>query len=90
MDQRVILGFGGRLQPDSMAEFAQHRATRLALGLEVLDCGPERLRVAVTGPEDLIDAFEMALSLGPKESLVRDVWRETNEGPVPPQGRMDP
>jgi len=93
MDDRAILGFGGALVAASMDEFAQHRAARLALSLEVLASDSAHLRVALSGPADLIDAFEMALSLGPRDCLVREVWRETNDttpiaGPGGPQTGM--
>ena len=76
MSNRAILGFSGALIPASMADFAQHRAERLALGLALLENTPQRLRAALSGPADLIDAFEMALSLGPRDSVVNAVWRE--------------
>lgn len=76
MENRVILGFAGRLVPDSMAEFARHRAARLSLSLEVIELSGARLRLAVDGQPDLVDAFEQALSLGPRDSLVLDIWRE--------------
>ncbi|MFN4098900.1 MAG: hypothetical protein ACK4GT_03910 [Pararhodobacter sp.] len=93
VDERVILVFGGTLIAASMEEFARHRAARLALGLTVLEAGDTRLRVALTGPPDLIDAFEIALSLGPGDCLIHEVWRETNDttpiaGPGGPQTGM--
>jgi len=81
MDERVILGFTGRLVPTSMTGFACHRARRLDVEIEVLDSSDDELRVAVRGQPDLIDAFEMALSLGPGDSLVLEVWRDSNSGP---------
>lgn len=89
MSERAILGFSGQLEPASMDDFARHRAKRLALGLEILENTDQCLRVGLTGPGDLIDAFEMALSLGPRDSLVTEIWRETNETPdgAPAEGQ---
>lgn len=81
MDETVILGFTGRIGMASFEEFARHRAARLALGLTVLGLAPDAARFAVSGPPDLIDAFEMALSLGPSDCLVLEVTRATN-GPA--------
>lgn len=78
MDERVILQFEGQLQRASMEGFARHRAARLDLSLEVLTSDSGCLRLALTGQPDLIDAFEMALSLGPRDCLVLEVRRETN------------
>ena len=39
------------------------------------------MRLAVSGPVDLTDAFEMALSLGPADSLILEVRRNSNDGP---------
>lgn len=83
MRHRAVMRFDGRLCAASFAEFAQHRAARLSLDLAVLDLGPQGARFAVSGPPDLVDAFEMALSLGPGDCLVLEVARETNE-----QGRL--
>lgn len=67
--------FRGRLHPDSFADFVAHRARRLALAhrLDALDGG--RAVVTVSGQPDLVDAFEMACSLGPADCLVLDTRR---------------
>lgn len=80
MDQAAIIRFEGRLG-GSFAEFARHRALRLALRLRILTLDAALARIEVAGPPDLVDAFEMALSLGPGDCLVLEVTRETNHGP---------
>jgi hypothetical protein len=71
----AVIEFRGEIVPASFAEFAAHRALRLSLGLATLALGSGRAAFRVTGPAELIDAFEMALSLGPRDCLVRDVIR---------------
>lgn len=80
MDIDVTLDFTGHLPPASFAEFAAHRAARLSVWHVVLEQTLSRAVIEVRGPEVLVDAFEMALSLGPADCLVRDVRRLTNGG----------
>jgi hypothetical protein len=75
MPDPVTLVFTGRLVPPSFADFVEHRAARLAL-----DCGfgpvdGSRAVVTVRGEPDLVDAFEMACSLGPLDCVVLDCRR---------------
>lgn len=79
MTERARLIFTGVLQPGAFVEFARHRASRLALGLEIGDVSSVRISLTVSGETDLIDAFEMACSLGPYDCMVRDVARRTDE-----------
>ena len=72
----VTFLFTGRFDPSSFAEFARHRAARLSLDAFAVDIGPGRISVAVSGKPELVDAFEMACSLGPIDCLVEDVIRE--------------
>lgn len=74
----ITLEFFGDLPMATFAEFATHRATRLSLGCEAVSQSPTRAVFRLTGPEAMIDAFEMALSLGPADCLVHDVRRHTN------------
>ena len=74
----ATLVFTGRLVPESFRAFAAHRARLLGLALAVTEAGPARAVVAVSGQADFVDAFEMALSLGPIDCLVLDVMREEN------------
>jgi hypothetical protein len=82
MDITVTFDFTGHLPPASFAEFAAHRAARLSIPHLVLEQTLDRAIIRVQGPEVLVDAFEMALSLGPADCLVRDVRRTSNEGPA--------
>ncbi len=68
--------FQGRLAPDSFREFARRRAARLSLELEEGDASNSRFVCRVRGPLALVDAFEMACSLGPLDCLVREIARE--------------
>jgi hypothetical protein len=75
MRETVTFLFTGRFDTASFAEFARHRAARLSLDAELSDPRPDRMRVTVSGQPDLVDAFEMACSLGPIDCLVEDVVR---------------
>jgi hypothetical protein len=76
----VTFVFTGRFVPESFAAFVRHRVARLALAADPPEVGPARVRVTVAGQPDLVDAFEMACSLGPIDCLVEDVIR----GPAGP------
>jgi hypothetical protein len=67
--------FKGTLQPRSFIEFAQHRAARLGLDLQLGQASTNAIAVNVSGAVELVDAFEMACSLGPFDCLVFDVVR---------------
>lgn len=75
MDETVRFEFLGQLQGPAFAEFARHRAARLDLALTFAEVGDASVSLTVAGPPDLVDAFEMACSLGPYECLVLDVRR---------------
>ena len=57
--------FKGTFQPASFVEFAQHRAERLGLDLQFGQASMEAVALNVSGATELVDAFEMACSLGP-------------------------
>ncbi len=69
------MSFSGRLEGGSLVDFARERAARLSLGLTLHHADAARMTVSVTGPEPLVDAFEMACSLGPLDCVVLDVTR---------------
>lgn len=73
MQHAIMFTFTGSFQPESFGAFVRHRAGRLALSAMIRESGPTRIEVEVTGEPDLLDAFEMACSLGPADALVRDV-----------------
>ncbi len=78
MLETVTFRFTGDLPQASFAAFASHRAARLSLQLDWLDQTDRMARLRIVGQPDLVDAFEMALSLGPQDCLVRDVTRLDN------------
>jgi acylphosphatase len=67
--------FLGRFRPASFAAFVRARAARLALEATIEELGAQRITVVVAGQPGLVDAFEMACSLGPLDCLVLDVER---------------
>jgi acylphosphatase len=75
----TTLVFIGRFQPASFAEFIRHRAARLSIDVGTQVAHPERFEVVVSGEENLVDAFEVACSLGPLDCLVLDNFRR-NDG----------
>jgi len=56
-------------------DFASDRAARLDLELVVEAFSTERFELVVSGQPGLVDAFEMACSLGPSNCLVLEVLR---------------
>jgi hypothetical protein len=79
MRAAATIVFSGSFQPESFVEFVAHRGGRLALSTRLEAAGPGQVIVSVSGELDLIDAFEMACSLGPANCLVRDVARTEAE-----------
>jgi hypothetical protein len=75
MSGATTLVFVGRFETESFIEFVHHRARRLALTAGLGAVGRHRIEVRVTGEADLVDAFEMACSLGPIDCLVLDTFR---------------
>jgi acylphosphatase len=71
----AVIVFTGQFEPDAFAAFVRHRAARLDLTASILDSAPHRIRVAVSGGPEMIEAFEIACSLGPLSCQVRDVAR---------------
>jgi hypothetical protein len=79
MSADVHFVFSGKLRSDSFVEFARDRASRLDLELDVRAVSDQAVALAVRGEADLVDAFEMACSLGPFDSLVLQVGRSDSE-----------
>lgn len=78
--QTARICFVGQLVSSSFGEFADKRAARLGLELLVDEAADDRFVVRVSGQPDLIDAFEMACSLGPIDCLVLDCERAEMSG----------
>ena len=75
MKDATTFVFVGRFEPGSFVEFVHHRARRLALRAGIGSTSQDRIEVSVSGEVDLIDAFELACSLGPTDCLVLDIFR---------------
>jgi hypothetical protein len=75
MKDATTFVFVGRFEPGSFVEFVHHRARRLALRAGIGSTSQDRIEVSVSGEVDLIDAFELACSLGPIDCLVLDIFR---------------
>jgi acylphosphatase len=72
MIQAATLVFHGRFRTESFLEFVRHRAERLALRAAIGTVTPDRIEVSVAGEAELLDAFELACSLGPIDCVVLD------------------
>lgn len=72
LTRTVRLSFEGRFVVSSFVDFAARRAARLDIDARVLRADDGVIALDVTGQRDLIDAFEMACSLGPLDCLVLD------------------
>ena len=77
MSENASFVFSGRLRTDVFVEFARHRAARLDLAIDIGAVSEEAIALTVCGPSELVDAFEMACSLGPYQCLVLDVTRHS-------------
>jgi hypothetical protein len=75
MIETAEITFRGRLHNESFTEFALHLASRLELEIDIGECGATFAVISVKGQEDLVDAFEMACSLGPYDCIIRDIER---------------
>lgn len=73
--ETVRISFTGHFVPPSFLDFVDRRAARLDLDVSVKSVGAYRVAVEISGQPDLIDAFEMACSLGPLDCIVLDYER---------------
>lgn len=78
MKSAATLVFVGRFEPESFSDFVNHRARRLTLSADLGAADSNRVEVHVEGDSVLVDAFEMACSLGPIDCLVLDTFRVTD------------
>ena len=67
--------FKGSFRTKSFVDFARHRAERLGLDVQFGQASVEAIAMSVSGAIELVDAFEMACSLGPSDCFVLDVVR---------------
>ena len=77
MSEDASFVFRGRLRIDDFVEFARHRAARLDLAIDIGDVSDEAIALTVRGASELVDAFEMACSLGSYQCIVLDVTRHS-------------
>jgi hypothetical protein len=75
MSPRIRFTFRGRFNVLSFKAFAIHRAARLGLALRLEACSEAVCTMTVSGQGALVDAFEMAMSLGPLDCTVLSVER---------------
>lgn len=66
----------GKLGSNTFGAWICHRAALLDLKGWVSAEGPEAMCIVVAGPPALIDAMEMACSLGPMDVTVKNVARQ--------------
>lgn len=76
MIETATFTFRGQMICSSFTEFAQHRARRLDLELNMGPCDAAAAVLSVRGQGDLVDAFEMACSLGPYDCIILDIERK--------------
>ncbi|MBM1221290.1 acylphosphatase [Ponticoccus sp. SC2-23] len=72
----------GDLDAASFPDWICHRARLLDLSGWVTNEADGAVSIVVTGPEALIDAMEMACSLGPREVLVDRIERRPHGVPA--------
>lgn len=65
----------GQLAAPGFADWVRDRAVRLDLTGWVRSDGPSAMTIVVAGPPALVDALEMACSLGPMDVLVERIER---------------
>ena len=72
MTRTARLAFEGSFVVASFLDFVVRRAERLDVKIRIVRAGDRIVTIDVTGQPDLIDALEMACSLGPLDCLVLD------------------
>lgn len=81
--QRIIaarLEITGALADESFVGWIVERARRLSLSGAVRRISEANIEVTVEGPEALVDAMELACSLGPASVLVDGIVRKPCDG----------
>ncbi|MGV0910377.1 acylphosphatase [Martelella sp. FOR1707] len=73
IDQTQKFIMRGRFGADSFLPWMDRHARKLGLEKRIIAASPERIEMAVKGPPALIDAMEMACSLGPIDIWVEDI-----------------
>ncbi len=65
----------GRLTSEGLPDWVCHRARLLNLVGWVSPRDAQTVSIVVSGPEALVDAMEMACSLGPMDVMVEEIER---------------
>ena len=76
----------GQLAAHGFVDWVCHRARLLDLNGWVKPNGSEAMTIVVTGPEPLVDAMEMACSLGPMDVWVERIDRQARDLETLPNG----
>jgi acylphosphatase len=79
----VRLVIVGRVKDVGFEEFAALYARRLSLAGRFTQMGGGRLEIELCGPHELIEMFETACWLGPREALVDTVIISSEPPPSP-------
>ncbi|MEX3009679.1 acylphosphatase [Hoeflea sp. TYP-13] len=66
----TVLAIHGQLQKGDFPEFAGLYASRLNLSGRFSFVAENQIEIVLSGPPELIDMFEVACWLGPKETIV--------------------
>ena len=69
----VEIQLGGVFNPEKFADWICHRARLLDLAGSVHALGNTQICILVQGPQPIIDAMEMACSLGPMDANVQRI-----------------
>ncbi|WP_421853488.1 acylphosphatase [Oricola sp.] len=70
------LRFRGDVADDAFVDWIDHRVRRLGIDGRIMRRDANEIEVLAAGPVELIDAMEMACSLGPISVTVDSVERE--------------
>lgn len=63
------IDFHGQFDVSTFSDWIRHRATKLGLTGRLLTAQPNHISLEVSGPEELLNAMEVACSLGPINCL---------------------
>ena len=80
----VRIAFRGRNLGSGFAAFATERMARLSLDGRVTEVRPDRVTIEARGHPVLVDMLEIGCSVGPLDSVVREIERHRGDG----TGRM--
>lgn len=73
--QREIMVIHGRFDPTAFLAWIARHAGKLGLRNEIAHASVDRIELRTEGPEELLDALEMACLLGPIEAWIDTIDR---------------